>query len=184
MQDILVLTAAIFEVRNRGDSCGGEVTCVVRNAPTGLGSPVFDKLEAELAKAVMSLPASKVIFQRLLKSYVWNKFPTAWVPVGLIFYLPHLAELKVRICKGFATQVWARNVCFGDNHLDFNITYSEEHSRYCQRFFFPVWVELMGLCSGFWDWQWLCWITNAGQWAQWLLLHGQWPGSDQNKQVN
>lgn len=52
--------AAIDEVRTRGDSCGGEVTCVVRNAPTGLGSPVFDKLEAELAKVCLSLPASKV----------------------------------------------------------------------------------------------------------------------------
>ena len=52
--------AAINEVRNRGDSCGGEVTCVVRGCPKGLGSPVFDKLEAELARAIMSLPATKV----------------------------------------------------------------------------------------------------------------------------
>lgn len=51
--------AAIDQVRVRGDSCGGEVTCVVRGCPKGLGSPVFDKLEAELAKAFMSLPASK-----------------------------------------------------------------------------------------------------------------------------
>ena len=51
--------AAIDEVRLRGDSCGGEVTCVVRRCPKGLGAPVFDKLEAELAKALMSLPASK-----------------------------------------------------------------------------------------------------------------------------
>ncbi|KIZ07769.1 chorismate synthase [Monoraphidium neglectum] len=50
---------AINEVRNRGDSCGGVVTCVVRRCPKGLGSPVFDKLEAELAKALMSLPATK-----------------------------------------------------------------------------------------------------------------------------
>ena len=54
------IRAAIDEIRKRGDSCGGEVTCVVRNCPIGLGSPVFDKLEAELAKAVMSLPATKV----------------------------------------------------------------------------------------------------------------------------
>lgn len=52
--------AVIDEVRKRGDSCGGEVTCVIRACPKGLGSPVFDKLEAELAKALMSLPASKV----------------------------------------------------------------------------------------------------------------------------
>jgi chorismate synthase len=42
-----------------GDSCGGVIECVVRNPPTGLGMPVFDKLEADLAKAVMSLPATK-----------------------------------------------------------------------------------------------------------------------------
>ena len=35
------------------------VTCLVRNAPVGLGEPVFDKLEADLAKAMLSLPASK-----------------------------------------------------------------------------------------------------------------------------
>jgi chorismate synthase len=42
-----------------GDSCGGVIECVVRQAPIGLGMPVFDKLEADLAKAVMSLPATK-----------------------------------------------------------------------------------------------------------------------------
>jgi chorismate synthase len=42
-----------------GDSCGGVITCVVRKPPVGLGMPVFDKLEADLAKAVMSLPATK-----------------------------------------------------------------------------------------------------------------------------
>jgi chorismate synthase len=40
------------------------VTCVIRACPKGLGSPVFDKLEAELAKAFMSLPASKVRMHR------------------------------------------------------------------------------------------------------------------------
>lgn len=43
----------------QGDSVGGVVECVARNVPKGLGMPVFDKLEADLAKAVMSLPASK-----------------------------------------------------------------------------------------------------------------------------
>jgi len=47
------LPAAINDVRVRGESCGGEVTCVVRHCPKGLGAPVFDKLEAELAKAMM-----------------------------------------------------------------------------------------------------------------------------------
>lgn len=50
----------INEVRVRGESCGGVVTCVVRRCPKGLGNPVFDKLEAELAKAMLSLPATKV----------------------------------------------------------------------------------------------------------------------------
>ncbi|MFB2881254.1 chorismate synthase [Floridanema aerugineum] len=49
----------IEEVRRQGDSIGGVVECVARNIPPGLGEPVFDKLEADLAKGVMSLPASK-----------------------------------------------------------------------------------------------------------------------------
>ncbi|MEZ5281315.1 MAG: chorismate synthase [Acidimicrobiales bacterium] len=53
------MTEAIEQARRDGDSLGGIVTCVARGVPVGLGEPVFDKLEAELAKAVMSLPASK-----------------------------------------------------------------------------------------------------------------------------
>lgn len=49
----------IEQFRREGDSLGGVVECVVRRMPMGLGEPVFDKLEADLAKAVMSLPASK-----------------------------------------------------------------------------------------------------------------------------
>ncbi len=49
----------IDNIRRQGDSLGGVVECVARNVPPGLGNPVFDKLEAELAKAVMSLPACK-----------------------------------------------------------------------------------------------------------------------------
>lgn len=49
----------IDAIRKTGDSIGGVVECVARNVPSGLGSPVFDKLEAELAKGCMSLPASK-----------------------------------------------------------------------------------------------------------------------------
>jgi chorismate synthase len=45
--------------RKEGNSVGGVVGCVARSVPVGLGAPVFDKLEADLAKAVMSLPASK-----------------------------------------------------------------------------------------------------------------------------
>lgn len=49
----------IEAARRAGDSLGGIVECVCRNVPPGLGEPVFDKLEADLARAVMSLPASK-----------------------------------------------------------------------------------------------------------------------------
>lgn len=49
----------IEEIGRAGDSVGGVVECVARHVPMGLGSPVFDKLEADLAKGVMSLPASK-----------------------------------------------------------------------------------------------------------------------------
>lgn len=45
--------------RRTGNSVGGVVELVVRNIPSGLGAPVFDKLEADLAKACMSLPAAK-----------------------------------------------------------------------------------------------------------------------------
>ncbi len=53
------MIAIVEEARNQGDSLGGVVECVARQVPKGLGSPVFDKLEADLAKAVMSLPATK-----------------------------------------------------------------------------------------------------------------------------
>lgn len=49
----------IKKIRSQGDSVGGVIECVIRNVPAGLGSPVFDKLEADLAKAMMSLPATK-----------------------------------------------------------------------------------------------------------------------------
>lgn len=49
----------IDRARADGDSLGGIVECVCRGVPAGLGEPVFDKLEADLARAVMSLPASK-----------------------------------------------------------------------------------------------------------------------------
>ncbi len=49
----------VEEISRQGDSCGGVIECVVRNPPVGLGMPVFDKLEADLAKALMSLPATK-----------------------------------------------------------------------------------------------------------------------------
>ena len=49
----------IEAIGREGDSCGGVIECLVRRPPAGLGMPVFDKLEADLAKALMSLPATK-----------------------------------------------------------------------------------------------------------------------------
>jgi len=49
----------IDEIRGRGDSLGGVVECVARGVPAGLGAPVFDKLDAEMASAMLSLPAAK-----------------------------------------------------------------------------------------------------------------------------
>ncbi len=49
----------VKRMRTEGNSVGGVIECVLRGVPAGLGEPVFDKLEADLAKAVMSLPATK-----------------------------------------------------------------------------------------------------------------------------
>jgi chorismate synthase len=53
------MTARIEEVRKAGDSIGGVVRAVARGVPAGWGEPVFDKLDADLAKAMLSLPAVK-----------------------------------------------------------------------------------------------------------------------------
>ncbi|MEY4631519.1 MAG: chorismate synthase [Pseudomonadota bacterium] len=49
----------IEDMKAAGDSVGGTIRCVVRGVPAGLGEPVFDKMEADLAKAMLSLPAAK-----------------------------------------------------------------------------------------------------------------------------
>lgn len=49
----------IKEIRKQGDSVGGTVTCVIKNVPVGLGEPVFDKLHAQLGKAMLSINAVK-----------------------------------------------------------------------------------------------------------------------------
>ncbi len=53
------MEARIKAVRADGDTIGGVVRCVARHVPAGWGEPVFDKLEADLAKAMLSLPAAK-----------------------------------------------------------------------------------------------------------------------------
>ena len=50
---------AIAQAQSEGDSLGGIIECVIRGVPPGFGEPVFDKLEADLAKAMLSLPATK-----------------------------------------------------------------------------------------------------------------------------
>ena len=54
-----IMMQLIDRVRREGDSVGGTIECVIRGIDAGLGDPVFDKLEAELAKATLSLPATK-----------------------------------------------------------------------------------------------------------------------------
>jgi chorismate synthase len=49
----------VAKYRDEEDSIGGTVTCVIRNCPTGLGEPCFDKLEAKLGHAMLSIPATK-----------------------------------------------------------------------------------------------------------------------------
>ena len=49
----------IKQVRKEGDTVGGTITCVIQNVPVGLGEPVFDKLHAELGKAMLSINAVK-----------------------------------------------------------------------------------------------------------------------------
>ena len=53
------MMSLIEQVRDKGDSIGGVIECVIRGIPPGLGEPVFDKLEADLAKAMLSIPATK-----------------------------------------------------------------------------------------------------------------------------
>jgi chorismate synthase len=53
------MIARIKNIRSEGNSVGGLIDAVVRGMPVGLGEPVFDRLEADLAKAMLSLPATK-----------------------------------------------------------------------------------------------------------------------------
>ena len=53
------MEAYIKQIRKAGDTIGGIVTCVIKNVPVGLGEPVFDKLHAELGKAMLSINAVK-----------------------------------------------------------------------------------------------------------------------------
>jgi chorismate synthase len=56
-----LMTNAIEKARKAGDSLGGIVECIALNMPVGLGEPVFDTLEGDLAKAIFAIPAVKGI---------------------------------------------------------------------------------------------------------------------------
>ncbi|MCD8283343.1 MAG: chorismate synthase [Opitutae bacterium] len=53
------MSARVREAKAAGDSVGGTIRCKIRGVPAGLGEPVFDRLEADLAKAMLSIPATK-----------------------------------------------------------------------------------------------------------------------------
>lgn len=55
----VIMEDYIREIRKQGDTVGGTVSCVIQNVPIGLGEPVFDKLHAELGKAMLSINAVK-----------------------------------------------------------------------------------------------------------------------------
>ena len=59
------MISLVEQIRDAGDSVGGVIECVARGIPPGLGEPVFDKLEADLAKAMLSIPAAKAFRDRL-----------------------------------------------------------------------------------------------------------------------
>ena len=59
MEAAAAMEVLIRAVRKEGDTIGGTIQGLVRGVPAGLGDPVFDKLEADLAKGMLSLPASK-----------------------------------------------------------------------------------------------------------------------------
>jgi chorismate synthase len=58
-ESAVVMEEYIREIRKQGDTVGGTVSCVIENVPIGLGEPVFDKLHAELGKAMLSINAVK-----------------------------------------------------------------------------------------------------------------------------
>ena len=53
------MISKIKEIKKEGNTIGGTITCVIKNLPVGIGEPVFGKLQAELAKAMMNINAAK-----------------------------------------------------------------------------------------------------------------------------
>jgi chorismate synthase len=53
------MIARIKEIKKEGNTIGGTITCVIKNVPVGIGEPIFSKLQAELAKAMLNINACK-----------------------------------------------------------------------------------------------------------------------------
>ncbi len=53
------MVSLVGDLKDRGDSIGGMVSCVIRNVPVGLGEPTYEKLEAKLAQGMLAIPATK-----------------------------------------------------------------------------------------------------------------------------
>ncbi len=58
-QTAILMEELITKTKKNGDTVGGSITCIIENVPIGLGEPVFDKLHAELGKAMLSINAAK-----------------------------------------------------------------------------------------------------------------------------
>ena len=80
-----IMEDRILEMKKSGDSVGGSIICRVFGLPIGLGAPVFDRIEAELSKAMLSLPATKAFeigsgfggtFQKVLNIMIYLKIGT------------------------------------------------------------------------------------------------------------
>ena len=59
LETAAVMETYIKKIKKQGDTVGGTISCVIKNVPIGLGEPVFDKLHAELGKAMLSINAVK-----------------------------------------------------------------------------------------------------------------------------
>jgi chorismate synthase len=68
-----LMEEAINEAASEGDSVGGAVECIALNLPAGVGDPVFDTLEGDLAKALYAIPAVKAVEFGLGKGYASAK---------------------------------------------------------------------------------------------------------------
>ena len=74
------MIALIRQLRDEGDSVGGIVSCVIQGVPAGLGEPVFDRFQARLAHAMMSINATKGFEYRSEERRVGKECRSRWSP--------------------------------------------------------------------------------------------------------